>query len=113
MALPKDFTIDEQRNVLNLLHACAEMELEGRRMGGLGMQNFQALRVPTFVPLAPLTLLYGPNSSGKSTIADALRFLRDLGSSEADFLLQAPLERWSNWNRDSEKRALEPFARTP
>jgi len=48
---------------------------------GIGMQNFQSIREPQFAPFAPLTLLYGPNSAGKSAIADALRFLSTIDQS--------------------------------
>lgn len=37
----------------------------------LGIQNFQGVREFTKITLAPLTLVYGQNSAGKSTIHDA------------------------------------------
>lgn len=42
------------------------------------IENFQSLRDPVEVPLAPITLLYGPNSAGKSAVLDALLFARDV-----------------------------------
>lgn len=39
----------------------------------LHVENFKSLAGPHEVPLAPLTLIYGPNAAGKSTILQALR----------------------------------------
>ena len=41
----------------------------------IGLQNFQGVGAYTEIPIAPITLFYGPNSAGKSTIADAFDFL--------------------------------------
>jgi len=41
------------------------------------LENFMSFHEQTNIPLAPLTLILGPNSSGKSTIGRALRVLRD------------------------------------
>jgi hypothetical protein len=40
----------------------------------LTLENFKGIREPVRVEFAPLTLLFGPNSSGKSTILKALQF---------------------------------------
>lgn len=53
----------------------------------LVLGGFQVFRERTVVPLGPLTLLYGPNSAGKSTILDAWQALQKLtkvGSSARD-----------------------------
>ena len=42
------------------------------------MGGFQAFAAPVTFPLGPLTLLYGPNSAGKSAILDAMLALADL-----------------------------------
>lgn len=42
---------------------------------GLGFTNFQGFEFTQSVRLAPLTLIFGPNSSGKSSILRALRLL--------------------------------------
>lgn len=44
-------------------------------LNAITIENFQSLRDPVSVPLAPITLLYGPNSAGKSAVLDALSFL--------------------------------------
>jgi predicted ATPase len=43
----------------------------------IGIQNFQGVRGYTKIPLAPITLLYGQNSAGKSTVHDALLFIHN------------------------------------
>ena len=43
-------------------------------LSALHLENFKSFREPTEVPLAPLTLIFGANSSGKSTLIHALAF---------------------------------------
>ncbi len=40
----------------------------------LTLENFRGIRAPVRIEFAPLTLLFGPNSCGKSTILKALQF---------------------------------------
>lgn len=40
----------------------------------LTLENFKGIREPVRIEFAPLTLLFGPNSAGKSTILHALQF---------------------------------------
>jgi predicted ATPase len=55
--------------------------------------GFQSIRLPAALPIRPLSLLYGPNSSGKSAIGDALRYLEwDLDSEDR----KAGFDRWLN-----------------
>ncbi len=42
----------------------------------LVIENFQSLRDRTEIPLRQITLLYGPNSAGKSAVLDALKMIR-------------------------------------
>jgi hypothetical protein len=42
------------------------------------IQNFKGIGSAQVVPLLPLTLLFGPNSAGKSTVLHALNYLNDL-----------------------------------
>ena len=44
----------------------------------LTIGGFQVFTDPVIIPLGPLTLLYGPNSAGKSAILDAILALSDL-----------------------------------
>lgn len=53
--------------------------------------------------MAPLTLVYGQNSAGKSTIHDALEFIHGFFDGSWDKnTISAYLERWANYKRTSE-----------
>lgn len=60
----------------------------------IGLQNFQGIGAYTEIPIAPITLFYGPNSAGKSTVADAFQFLYGMLSGKN-----------KNWKEDLEKHA--------
>ena len=71
-----------------------------------GIQNFQGVREYTKIPLAPLTLVYGQNSAGKSTIHDAQQFIYGYFSGQWDSATTKEyLNRWANHNRVSEPLA--------
>jgi hypothetical protein len=53
------------------------------------IENFQSFREPVEVPLAPITLLYGPNSAGKSAVLDALNFMNLVFAADAGKLHSA------------------------
>ncbi|MGI6461799.1 MAG: DUF3696 domain-containing protein [Candidatus Hydrogenedentales bacterium] len=56
------------------------------------LENFKAFGKPARVPLAPITLLFGENSAGKSTILQALYLLkqtRELAPPDVPLLLRA------------------------
>ena len=42
----------------------------------ISVRNFQAFEAETIIPLAPITLIFGPNASGKSSFSRALRLLK-------------------------------------
>jgi hypothetical protein len=44
----------------------------------LTLENFKGVREPVRVEFAPLTLLFGPNNAGKSTIVQALMYAREV-----------------------------------
>jgi len=46
------------------------------RIVGVGVQNFRAFQDAVYLPIAPLTLIFGANSSGKTSLLNALKFLR-------------------------------------
>lgn len=43
---------------------------------GITLENFKAFKEPQFIPIKPITLVFGPNSAGKSSIMHALAFLK-------------------------------------
>jgi predicted ATPase len=61
----------------------------------IGLQNFQGIGAYTEIPIAPITLFYGPNSAGKSTVVDAFEFLSRTLSGENN----------KNWKEDLDKHA--------
>ena len=65
----------------------------------IGLQNFQSIGEYIEIPIAPITLFYGPNSAGKSSIADAIRFLRD--TLESSGIPSEQLNRHARSNRKS------------
>ena len=42
------------------------------------IENFKAIKERTTLPIRPITMLYGANSAGKSTIIHALAYLREI-----------------------------------
>jgi hypothetical protein len=44
----------------------------------LTIENFKAIKDPVKIEFKPITLLFGPNSAGKSTIIQALLYLREI-----------------------------------
>jgi hypothetical protein len=65
------------------------------RLTRLYIQNFQSVRERQVIEFAPITLLYGRNSAGKSVIADALQFFGDVMRGEATL---QQLRRWRSTN---------------
>ena len=50
---------------------------------GITLEGFQVFDKPTYIPLERLTLLFGPNSAGKSAVQDAIELYEILLKSEA------------------------------
>ena len=50
---------------------------------GITLEGFQVFDKPTYIPLDRLTLLFGPNSAGKSAVQDAIELYEILMKSEA------------------------------
>ena len=51
---------------------------------GITLEGFQVFDKPTYIPLERLTLLFGPNSAGKSAVQDAIELYEVLLKSEAE-----------------------------
>ena len=80
---------------------------------GITLEGFQVFDKPTYIPLDRLTLLFGPNSAGKSAVQDAIELYEILLKSETKKLdvwamllvkQRGPeiLER--HWRRDGQER---------
>jgi hypothetical protein len=48
------------------------------RLTCIEIENFKGIGTPQRIELRPITLLFGPNSAGKSTILQALHYLREI-----------------------------------
>jgi predicted ATPase len=51
---------------------------DSERLLSISLAGFQVFDEITEIPFGPITLLFGPNSAGKSAIEDALAILRDI-----------------------------------
>jgi len=49
---------------------------------GITLENFKAFKEPQFIPIKPITLVFGPNSAGKSSIMHALAFLKHVDATK-------------------------------
>lgn len=48
------------------------------RITAITLENFKGIKGPVRIELKPVTLLFGPNSSGKSTIIQALHYAKEI-----------------------------------
>lgn len=48
------------------------------RLSRIEIENFKGIGTPQIIDLKPITLLFGPNSAGKSTILQSLHYLREI-----------------------------------
>lgn len=85
--------------------------------GKIGIKNFRVFKEMTEFEVRPLTLLIGPNNSGKSSFTKfLLAFKKGLSSikfnSEADHNLES-FEKVLNWNSKSKKMIVRPIHNLP
>ncbi len=57
-----------------------KQKVKSRQTGitSITIENFKGIGAPVTIPLRPITLLFGANSAGKSTILQALHYAREL-----------------------------------
>src|SRR5437763_16296719 len=48
------------------------------RLSRIEIENFRGIGAVQVIDLKPITLLFGPNSAGKSTILQSLHYLREI-----------------------------------
>ena len=80
-----DFLADYLESHLNASAA----ERLGRGLRGFELGNFKAFGETQSIPIRPLNLIFGANSSGKSTIIHSL-LLANHGSETGNFDVQIP-----------------------
>ena len=78
---------------------------------GITLEGFQVFAKPTYIPFERLTLLFGPNSAGKSAVLDALELFCRLQAKHGIFERHSPdlnalIQK--SWRRN--KEALEAHA---
>ena len=71
------------------------------RATGLFISGFQSIEKDTYIPIRPLTFLYGPNSAGKSSVLDAIGLLQNIANKEED-LVFSKVRRWARKDIDSD-----------
>ena len=59
-----------------------------QKITAIELENFQSIKDRTRINFSAITLLYGPNSAGKSSIFDALELIECLCQSQLDLLGQ-------------------------
>ena len=64
------------------------------KITAIELKNFQTISDRKIIPIRDLTLLFGPNSAGKSAILDCLTFINELCSDKWDEL-EDMLTRWA------------------
>jgi hypothetical protein len=68
-----------QRTLLRLIWRLPpELKEGGRMITSIAIENFKAIRDRVRIELKPITLLFGPNSSGKSSVIHALHYAREV-----------------------------------
>jgi predicted ATPase len=64
---------------------------------GIFLESFQSILNPTYINLENLTLFYGPNSAGKSSIIDALHLLKSIvDKNESNYSVKSHISKNSN-----------------
>ena len=64
------------------------------KITAIELKNFQTISDRKTIPIRDLTLLFGPNSAGKSAILDCLTFINELCSDKWEEL-EDMLTRWA------------------
>jgi predicted ATPase len=76
------------------------------RISAIEIENFQSIQQHTRIDLKPITLLFGPNSAGKSSIFDALELLGILldPTKFNNDLAKSKVDRWARRTSDDPVR---------
>ncbi len=74
-----------------LVEECAKEQNEGKRLPARGrissitIENFKGIGEKVTIPLKPITLLFGANSAGKSTVLQAMQVIYELLKNQRKF----------------------------
>jgi energy-coupling factor transporter ATP-binding protein EcfA2 len=66
---------------------------------GFGIENFRVFKEATWFDFAPITLLVGPNSSGKSSLNKAIMLLKDLDGGKLNFSTNESIHQLGSFER--------------
>ncbi len=69
--------------------------LEPIRINKISLENFQTFREKVEIPIRPLTFLFGPNSSGKSSVLDSLKLVKAVFN-DGDAEITNYFRRWAH-----------------
>jgi predicted ATPase len=73
---------------------------------GITLENFKAFKEPQFIPIKPITLVFGQNNAGKSSIIHALAFLKHVHQTNGDCNPGQMIFGWSNLDLGSWKNLV-------
>ena len=73
---------------------------------GITLENFKAFKDPQFIRIKPITLVFGQNNAGKSSIIHALAFLRHVHDTNGDCNPGRMTYGWSNLDLGSWKNLV-------
>lgn len=66
----------DRENILKMARAFSRGDVSDLTLEGIELENFRAYEGRQYFPLAPITLLFGANSAGKTTLFNAIGMLR-------------------------------------
>lgn len=73
---------------------------------GITLENFKAFKEPQFIPIKPITLVFGQNNAGKSSIIHALAFLKHVHDTNGNCNPGRIIYGWSNLDLGSWKNLV-------
>lgn len=73
-----DVMLDLALHIGKVNEALTRMQNPQTGITAITIENFKGISSPVTIPLRPITLLFGANSAGKSTIIQALHYAREL-----------------------------------
>ena len=66
----------DRENILKMARSFTRRDVSDLTLEGIELENFRAYEGRQYFPLAPITLLFGANSAGKTTLFNAIGMLR-------------------------------------